>query len=320
MYKYKMFVTFEMLKFYVMKKLTFFFILLGLMTACNNYSDEYNKSQQELASARDSIRVLQKQVMELSYPANQRLDNINKLIKAGDLDAATAEIDDLVALFPKSNEAQQENSLRTKIEKLHQAKIEEEKRIKALGFKVLKDNMSVSFGDVKASFSGFQTAKTFTFDSYDDNYRYFQADKNQKYISASMSITSSSSNPKLPQCAVYFVNGDVLEYSYTTFITRFARWDDYGSYLGNYADFNNDFSKVNTVRFKIGAEVKDENLKRPFVVVLKKEGVLERKYEQFSTPEISYSGYASFASTLTLADVGESGQYAVVKRYNFDKL
>ena len=315
-----MFVTFEMLKFYVMKKLTSFFILLGLMTACNNYSDEYNKSQQELASARDSIRVLQKQIMELSYPANQRLDNINKLIKAGDLDAATAEIDNLVALFPKSNEAQQENSLRTKIEKLHQAKIEEEKRIKALGFKVLKDNMSVSFGDVKASFSGFQTANTFTFDSYDDHYRYFQADKNQKYISASMSITSSSSNPKLPQCAVYFVNGDVLEYSYTTFITRFARWDDYGSYLGNDADFNNDFSKVNTVRFKIGVEVKDENLQRPFVVVLKKEGVLERTYEQFSTPEISYSGYASFASTLTLADVGESGQYAVVKRYNFDKL
>lgn len=315
-----MFVTFEMLKFYVMKKFTSFFILLGLMTACNNYSDEYNKSQQELASARDSIRVLQKQVMELSYPANQRLDNINKLIKAGDLDAATAEIDNLVALFPKSNEAQQENSLRTKIEKLHQAKIEEEKRIKALGFKVLKDNMSVSFGDVKASFSGFQTANTFTFDSYDDSYRYVRADKNQKYISASMSITSSSSNPKLPQCAVYFVNGDVLEYSHTTFITRFARWDDYGSYLGNEADFNNDFSKVNTVRFKIGAEVKDENLKRPFVVVLKKEGVLERRNEPFSNPEISYSGYASFASTLTLADVGESGQYAVVKRYNFDKL
>ena len=125
---------------------------------------------------------------------------------------------------------------------------------------------------------------------------------------------------KKQQGAVYYVNGDVLEYSYTTFITRFARWDDYGSYLGNDADFNNDFSKVNTVRFKIGAEVQDEYLKRPFVIVLKKEGVLERTYDQFSTPEVSYSGYASFASTLTLADVGESGQYAVIKRYNFDKL
>lgn len=303
-----------------MKKHTLFIFFLGLLTACNNYSDEYNKSQEDLALARDSIRVLQKQVMKLSYPANQRLDDINKLIKAGDLDAATIEIDNLVALFPKSNEAQQEINLRTKIEKLRQAKIEEEKRIKALGFKVLKDNTSVSFEDIKVSFSRFQTANTFTFDSYDDHYHYVQADKNHKYISASMNITSSSSNPKLPQCAVYFVNGDILEYSYTTFITRFTRWDDYGSYLGNYADYNNDFSKVNTVRFKIGAEVKDENLKRPFVVVLKKEGVLERKYEQFSNPEISYSGYASFASTLTLADVGESGQYAVVKRYNFDKL
>lgn len=303
-----------------MKQLTPFLFLLGLLTACNNYSDEYNKSLQDLALARDSIRVLQKQVMELSYPANQRLDNINNLIKAGDLDAATVEIDNLVALFPKSSEAQQETSLKAKIESIRQAKIEEEKRIKALGFKVLKDNMSVSFGDIKANFSGFKTANTFTFDSYDDYYTYRQADKNHKYISASMNITSSSSNPKLPQCAIYFVDGDVLKYDYTWFTTEFARWDDYGSYLGNDADFNNDFSKVNTVKFKIGAEVKDEDLKRPFVVVLKKEGVLERRTEKFSNPEIRYFGLASFDSTLTLSDLGDSGQYVVIKRYNFDKL
>lgn len=302
-----------------MKKQHLFLVLLSLLTACNNYSEKYLKCQKDLASARDSICILQKQIVQLSYPANQRLDNINRLIKDGNLDAATTEIDNLVALFPKSNEAKQEISLRAKIDGIRQAKIEEERRIKALGFKVLKDNMNVSFEDIKASFSGFKTASTYTFDSYDSHYRYLQADKNCKYISAAMSITSSSSNPKLPQCAIYYIDGDVLKYSNIRFTTRFARWDDYGSYLGNDTDFNNDFSKVNTVRFKIGAEVEDENLKRPFVVVLKKEGVLERTIDRFSNPPVSYNGYTSFSSTLTLEDVGKSGQYTVIKRYNFDK-
>lgn len=303
-----------------MKKLTSFLLVLGLLTSCDSYLVEYNQSQQDLALARDSVRMLQRQIEELSYPANQRLSNINKLIKDGDLDAATTEINKLVELFPMSYEAKQVDNLQAKIAKIRQAKIDEENRIKALGFKALKDNMNISFGDIKVSFSGFKTANTFVFDSYSSEYHYFQADKNHKYLSASMNVTSSSSNPKLPMCAIYYVDGDKLEYGYHTFMTRFARWDNYGSYLGNYNDINNDFNKVNTVKFKVGTQISDLELARPFVVVLKKEGVLERKYEQFSTPEVSYSGTTSFAPSLTLADVGESGEYVVVKRYNFEKL
>ena len=303
-----------------MKKATSLLTLLILLSACNNFSNEYAKSQEDLASARDSICILQKQIEQLSYPANQRLDNINKLIQEGNFESAQIELKNLVALFPNSKGAQLEPNLKSKIESLSQAKIEEQKRLKALGFKVLKDNMTVSFGDVCAKFSGFKTASTFVFDNYGYEYRYRQADKNCMYISASMNITSSSSNPKLPECAIYFVDGDVLRSSQVRFTTEFARWDDYGSYLGNYADFNNDFSKVNTVKFKIGAEIENEDLKRPFVVILKKEGVLERKNDRFATPAVRYSGHASFPSTLTIEDVDKSGQYVVIKRYNFDKL
>jgi len=38
-----------------------------------------------------------------------------------------------------------------------------------------------------------------------------------------------------------------------TFETEYARWSSYGHYLGNYTDKINDFSKVSTVRFKLGA-------------------------------------------------------------------
>ena len=77
------------------------------------------------------------------------------------------------------------------------------------------------------SFISFKIAKTFVVDSYSGEYHYFQADKNNKYISASMNVTSSSSNPKLPMCAIYYVDGDKLEYGHHTFMTRFARWDDF---------------------------------------------------------------------------------------------
>lgn len=303
-----------------MKKLIVALIAISLITACKNYSNEYDRSQRELAIARDSIKILEAHIAKLSYPANQRLKNINQLINSGLLDSATIEIDELLFLFPKSDEAQMEAKLKNKISIIRQAKIEEENRRKALGFKALKDNPVASFDDIKASFSGFRIANTFTFDNYGSEYRYLQADKNCKYVSASMNITSTDSNPKLPQCAIYFVEGDVLSYRYDSFSTHFARWDDYGSYLGNYADYNNDFSKVNTVRFKIGVELKDEDLKQPFVIVMKKEGVLERTYNSFARPEISYSGLASFASAITLSDVSESGDYVIIKKYNFDKL
>lgn len=303
-----------------MKHLIFLQVFILTLTACNNRTADYNQIQQDLASARDSITILQKRIDELSYPADHRLDNITRLFKNGDLDSATVEINRLTSLFPQSEEARQAADIATKIAEIRKAKAEEEKRLKALGFKAAKESTSVSFGEIKAVFSSFKTANTYTFDHYDTRYFYRQADKGHKFISAAMSITSNATNPLLPQCAVYFVDGDMLTYSGITFNTHFARWDDYGAYLGNYADYNNDFSKVNTVKFKIGAQIAEEDLKRPFAIVLKKEGALSRKHEAFSCPEISYSGGAEFTSTLTLSDIGESGMYVIIKKYNFDKL
>lgn len=303
-----------------MKHFIFLQVLILTLSACDNKTADYNRSQQELTLARDSIIMLQKRIEELSYPADHRLDNITRLFKNRELDSATIEINELTSLFPQSEEAQKAIDIATEIEAIRKAKIEEEKRLKALGFKAIKENTNVSFGDIKVTFNSFKTAKTYTFDHYDTRYFYRQADKGHKYISAAMSITSDSTDPLLPQCAVYFVDGDKLTYSGITFNTHFARWDDYGAYLGNYADFNNDFSKVNTVKFKIGAQVSDNDLKRPSVIILKKEGALTRKHNTFSLPEISYSGSVNFPLELTLQDVGESGMYVIIKKYNFDKL
>lgn len=300
------------------KKTTLLFILL-IAVSCNNYSVEYQQMQKELAQARDSIKILKTTIEALAYPANQRLLNIQSQIKNGDFDKAESELSQLVSLFPNSTEAQMKQSISDKIESGRLAMIEKEKKLKALGFKALKDHSTIIVGSTKAVISSINIGNTFIFDNFGSEYRYMQADKNNKYVTGAMSITSEESNPKLPQCAIYIVDGNTLMYK-ASMKTRFARWDDYGSYLGNDADFNNDFSKVNTVRFKIGEQISIDESKQPFVIVMKKENVLERYHDSFSHPEYRYVGAADFKQSLSIEDFQEGGLYVAVKRYNFDKL
>lgn len=302
-----------------MKRTIILLSSLFIICGCNNYSEQYKQAQKELTEARDSIKTLLAKVEELSYPANQRLSTIQSLIKEGNYDSATAELNQMVSLFPNSTEAKMASSLRQQIEKGIEAKVAEEKRLKALGFKALKDVSSVTCNGVKAVLSNISIGNTFTFDSYGYEYHYRQADKDKKYITAAMSITSDDSNPLLPQCAIYSIDGESLLFE-AKLDTEFARWDDYGSYLGNYADYNNDFSKVNTVKFKIGAQVSNEVVKKPFVLVMKKENVLKRTYDKYSNPEISYTGAATFEYTLSIDAFKDDGGYVAIKRFNFEKL
>ena len=99
-----------------------------------------------------------------------------------------------------------------------------------------------------------------------------------------------------------------------TFRTEFNRWEDYATYLGNYHDSHNDFAKVNSVKFKLGLQVSDEKLNKPYAIVLMKENVLARHYERFDNPPVSYVGSADYPSTLSLSDFGS--KYVIVKRYN----
>ncbi len=305
-----------------MKRTILLLAFLIAISGCKNYSSEYQQCQQELTVARDSIKTLLATVEALSYPADQRLANVNSFIKNKDYVSATKEVDDLVRLFPNSTEAKSEAQLRNIIEAGIQAQIAEAERIKALGFKVLSEKSKVDVEDVSLSFGAFKTASEFTFDSYStysgSEWRYLQADKGSKYISVPVSITSKNTNPKLPQCAVYTVNGDKLTL-YGTFMTKLARWDDYGSYLGNDADFNNDFAKVNTVKFKLGIQVDEEILKKPFVVLLRNQCALSRNENRYNNPPISYVGSCGFEQEVTVDSI-QAGNYTVIKKYNFNLL
>lgn len=305
-----------------MKNILAIAILTSCLLSCttNNHDSvtiiDLNKKVENLIaenqSLKDTIKLLQ-------YPASDRFKNIKTLVEQNKLVEATKEIKLLRELFPLSEEAKQcakqEEIISDKKEKI----AAEQARVKALGFKALKEESTVEVFYNKISIGAFSTASTFTFDAYDDSWFLFTADRGNKYISARITITSKDKNPKLPVFYAYRVAGDKLE-CVGSFILRFARWEDYATYLGNYNDNSNDFSKTATIPFKIGIEVSNEIASSPLIIVCRKQNCMIRHSDRFSNPPISYSigDGCTYDEVLTLESIKKG--YAVVKILNKNKL
>lgn len=283
--------------------------LKNLKSECERMSAQLSQNEALIQTLRDSIAILK-------FPADQRLNKINALISSGDYNEAKKAVAELVSIFPESKEAKNAESLNARIDDLIAKKIAEEQRIKALGFKALKTSSTITIDYNKVVLSSFSIGNTMTFDSYSYEYHYFTADRGNKYVSASMSVTSEDKNPQLPQLALYKIEGDKMFFK-GTFLTRFAHWEDYGTYLGNYNDNRNDFSKTSTVKFKVGIEIGEDVLKEAYAIVLKKENGLTRSYERFQNPPVSYIGTVSYPNSLSLEDFTKEGsQYVAVKVAN----
>ena len=291
--------------------------LLFMMASCNgqmgNSAEIEKKYQDSLSALKKELKEAKSKIELLSYPADQRFKKAKELLDAGELDKAESEIGQLKSLFPNSPEASSTNTLLAKIEELKEAKRKEEERIKALGFKALPEQTTVKVDYNTVTFSSISVGNTFVFDAYDDRWFYRDADRGSKYVTMQMSVTSTNHEPELPELALYTIIGDrmILE---GTFDTRFARWRDYGAYLGNYHDSSNDFSKVSTVKFKLGLQVSNEKLSKPYAIVLKKKNALSSHYDRFANPPISYIGSADYPSSLSLDNFNNG--YVLIKRYN----
>lgn len=268
-------------------------------------SVNYSQSQ-TIINLRDSIQIL-------SYPAIDRLATVKRMIHENNLDGAEIELSNLLKIFPNSQEANQVTALKEQIKQKKDAERREAERIAALGFKALPQNNTVKVDYNTITLSQFSTGKEFIFDSYDDSWFYNTADRGNKYVKMSMSVTSTSHSPELPQFAVYSINGSYMNLV-QRFMIRYARWSSYGHYLGNYHDNRNDFSKVSTIPFKLAAEVSDEILSGPYAIVMYNKNVLVEQYDRYQNPPQSWSGSAPFASYLKVDDF--KNNYVLIKTFN----
>ena len=74
---------------------------------------------------------------------------------------------------------------------------------------------------------------------------------------------------------------------------EFYKWKDYGTYLGNYSDYSNDFSRTKRIRFDVGEQLQVSKYigKEIYLVVSKKEKA-SRQSTRIGNPEIEYSPYS----------------------------
>ena len=309
--------------FHVMEK-TFVFTMgiLGLIyvSSCNSKSEMEAKIAEVEKMYQDSLTIVRNELKDakakieiLSYPADQRFSHITKLFIGQEYNKAKREIAELKSVFPNAPENTECIKILEKISALEAAKKAEEERIKALGFKAITQKTTFKIGYNTIALSSISIGKTYTFDYRSDEWTYREADRGTKYISAAMSVTSTDHDPDLPQLAVYKIEGGEMVYV-ESFDTEFARWEDYGTYLGNYHDSRNDFAKVSTVKFKVGVQISNEVLSKPYAIVVKNENGLTSSYDRFKNPPKSYVGSVSYPRTLNVEDFTK--KYILIKTYN----
>lgn len=271
------------------------------------------KYQDSLTAVRNELQEAKSKIEVLSYPADQRFSHITELFNAQEYEKAKREIAELRNVFPNAPENTECAKMLEKIAAIEAAKKAEEERIKALGFKAIPQKTSIKIGYNTITLSSISIGRTFTFDYRSDEWTYREADRGTKYISAAMAVTSTDHDPNLPQFAVYKIEGGQMVYE-ESFDTEFARWEDYGTYLGNYHDSRNDFAKVSTVKFKIGVQISDGVLSKPYAIVVKNENGLTSSYDRYKNPPKSYVGSVSYPRTLSVEDF--TNNYTLVKTYN----
>lgn len=300
-----------------MKKL-FYLSIAVMLIACSKPAASNNEENKEQSNDRieqleNTIKVLRDSINLLKYPADHRLLSINKYVEEKNFAKAKEEITSLKSLFPASQEAKACDEISNKIVTLEKAAQEEADRIKALGFKALKQESDFTIDYNKVKLTNITTAARYIFDDYGHQYFYREAERGSKYVLTTMTITTENHNPQLPQLAVYSINGDKMNLCDAMDI-HFSRWEDYGTYLGNGHDFRNDFSHTGTISFKLGTPVSTEILNAPYAIVCRKKNCLTRETDRYRNPPVSYSGSAGYPSELSLESFNQD--YILVRLYN----
>ncbi|MDX9791721.1 MAG: hypothetical protein RBT61_12890 [Candidatus Kapabacteria bacterium] len=293
----------------------YFIISFALLTAsCNSgvEQSEYDKLKAELNECKNTVE-------ELQNTPQVRLSKGQQYLSNNDIANAKKEFNALIEKFNETEEAQKAKSLIADIDKQEKEKKEAEERKRTLGFKILKENSSVTIGDVTVKFSSVSTGQRFNFDHYKGESWGRNAERGEIYILSKVSISSEIKDPKLPPVAVYKIsNGSLTRIG--TMEYRFQRWRDYGAYLGNYADYGNDFSHSKTIPFSLGQTVSTEEFNNSALfVVVKKENCFYRNSDRFGRPPVSYkSSHCNLKSTLSVDDFDKD--YVLVKIFNKNKL
>lgn len=267
-------------------------LTIGVLTLISCSDGETKKQLSELKTELEQTKAelnnCSAELTEIKNTAENRFIRAKKLLSDKNLNGAKTEFQGIVDNFKGTNDAKIATKEIAKIDRTIEQKRIDAERKKALGYKVLKPTTRVKFGDLSLRFDKIWKGKRWSFDDYGSQYFLRDAKRGNSHIMARVSITSDNNNPSLPPILVYQMNNGELKLL-GTLGYKFRRWEDYGSYLGNTADYGNSFAHSKTIPFNCGLELSNDDLKSGTIyVVLKKQGCFNRTKVDYGNPEIAY--------------------------------
>ncbi len=271
-------------------KLTIFSILILSILSCSDGETKKQLSElkAELEKTKTELNNCSAELTEIKNTAENRFIRAKKFLSENNLTGAKTEFQGIVDNYKGTNDASTASKEIAKIERTIEQKRIEAERKKALGYKVLKPTTRVKYGDLSLRFDKVWKGKRWSFDDYGSQYFLRDAQRGNSHIMTRVSVTSENNNPSLPPILVYQMDNGELRLL-GTLGYKFRRWKDYGSYLGNYADYGNDFAHSKTIPFNCGVELSNDDLKSGKIyVVLKKQACFNRTKVDYGNPEIAY--------------------------------
>lgn len=296
-------------------------LLIILCNSCGNSSlqKEYDDLLISYKEKSEKLELCEKENEDLKNTPDLRLAKAKTLQSEGKYQDAKSELTELMNVFPGTAEAETAKIMFDQITKDEEKLKAEEERLKNMTFSEIKSSMKINYDQLTLNFVSVATNSTWTFDNYGSSYRYYSAERGFIYLVAKVNITSKENYPDLPPIIAYQLVSGKLE-KIGTLSYKFARWKDYGSYLGNYADYGNDFAQTPTVYFSCGLNLsEDVAYKKPIFVVVQNKGCFTRKTEDFETPSVKYvEGSCTSKSTLSIEDF--KSDYQLVTIINKSKI
>ena len=272
-------------------------------------------AQGQITSLLESNSNLQIAFEEFNQP-QKKFAEAEGAFKTGDFSGAIKIFREVAAQYPCSEYAQMSKQKEAEAVVAHENRLQEEKKkndAQREGFKSVKETPVFATNSTQVKVKSAKKTNQWVTDRYDDYWIYYDADKDSSYFVLDADITSQDKNPKLPSLYVGIIAEDGTIRDIKQMAYSFYRWEDYGTYLGNYSDSRNDFEKRDTVSFTLGVQLKKEDIKGQTVIVFSdKQECFRRSHDRFSNPPVSYYPSCSAPSqAVTAVDFVE--KYIAVK-------
>ena len=293
--------------------------ILVFAAGCGPSQKKYDQAVAKADSLEKKIEQLQGQVSELQNTPHERLARARRLEESGNTEKAEKEFRQLVERYPDSDEAQVAEEAMATIERAREEKRRAAERRKRLKYRVLEEQQTVSIESMELEIHSVRSRNKWIHDRYGSRWRYAEASRGKNFLRINTTVSAESKNPDLPPIFAYRLSDgklrlvDMMRY-------EFYRWDDYGNYLGNNHDFDNDFEYSSSVMFTAAVQVSESTLESyPVFVLVGKENCFYRTPDEYETPDIKYvEGSCTVRQTLSVEQA--QSQYALIEIFNEDAM